>query len=136
VVLTPSLATAPRSTERQIRENNIREKLYNISKKHHRPLVEDLATLQKLVSDAANQVLLLEKEVKKRRSARSISKSGLALQEFTSTFARFLDIYSGVVDISKEADVHYGGLICSALSLLVVVSILHQALVTITNYIL
>jgi hypothetical protein len=124
-VLTPSLATAPGSTERQIRENNIREKLYKISKKHHRPLVEDLATLQKLVSDAANQVPLLEKEVKKRRSARSIlSKSGLALQKFTSTFAQFLEVYSGVVDISKEADAHYGGLICSALSLLVVVSIL------------
>ena len=58
------------------------------------------------------------------RRKKGLRKFPALLQTFMTRFADFLEAYSGIVEIVKEADSQYGGLAYSTLSLLLLVSAL------------
>lgn len=110
--------SAAEDDRREIRKTKILKELTEISEQQN-ITQKDFKSLEKLVEDAVKNVKLLGKGLDKQRAARSIfGKSGNALQKFTFNFSTFLKAYSGISELSKGADSHYGGMVVGALSLL------------------
>ena len=104
---------------RGVRKKKILEQLAQISKQQNIPQEKDTKSLQKLVEDAVKDVERLGKGLDEQRATRNVfSKSGNALQKFTSSFSKFLKAYSGMSELSKGVDSQYGGMAVGALSLL------------------
>ena len=59
---------------------------------------------------------------RQQRDQRLIRKAGKKTVIFANNFAHFLQAYSGVVEVMKEADQQYGGLAYGTLSILLIVS--------------
>ena len=105
--------------QRKRREEAIIRALTQISNQQKITQEKDFKSLQRLVSDAVQDVKRYGEELDERRATRNLfKKSGNGLQKLTSSLAMFLKAYPGLSDLSKGADNHYGGMVIGALSLL------------------
>lgn len=113
------VSTTTTDDHQRRREEELIKNLAQISNQQRITQEKDIKSLQRLVSDAVEDVKRNGKELDERRATRTLfSKSGNGLQKLTSSLSMFLKAYPGISDLSKGADCHYGGMVIGALSLL------------------
>jgi hypothetical protein len=76
--------------------------------------------LSRLANAELDRAHIVQSSWRTRRNT-GLRKFPKKLQSFMTTFSDFLECYSGIVEIVKQADSQFGGLAYSTLSLLLIV---------------
>lgn len=76
---------------------------------------------EKIIKDEV-EIALSEKEKSDSKHQHGIRRAGKIIQSALTKFSAFLDSYSCVVEVVKQADQQYGGLAYSILSVFLIVS--------------
>jgi hypothetical protein len=75
--------------------------------------LEDLSTYVRNQTETLEGAQITLKE----RRSKGLHKVSAGAQKFLSEFGRFVDAYSGIVDIVKLVDSQHGGVACATLAL-------------------
>jgi hypothetical protein len=92
----------------------------------------NLSDLRKCVATELEELRRNQSDLDRRRQ-HGWRKITTGFQDFVITFDKFLEGYSGVVEIVKEADARYGGAATAMLAVLFAVSLPNHQLCTLTH---